>query len=220
MVRKTLFALAAVLFLFSFSAAPVQGQTLSDIFVSPVGNVLGTLTFFDPGFPAYVNVHGSGLLVWIEMELPTSIIEVYSYGAIRLVEAEGNADIVYDANGLISEIEGIPFTYEDGRVVSIGSIPFEYEFGRLIRVGDVPFLYDPNGPLIQIGGINLEYQDERIVRAADLPFEYDSNGRIRNVAGVEFNYEYGTLKEIVGKIPDLSVTVTWVVEFRKKLNRT
>ncbi len=217
MEKKKILSLAAGLLVLSLLAGPVQGQMLAEIFVSPVGNVLGALAVFDPGFPSYVNVHGSGLLVWVEMQLPSSIIEIYPYGAIRVIEAEGNADIDYE-DGLISRIEGIPFTYESGRIVSIGPIPFEYESGRLIRVGDIPFSYDPNGPLVQMGEINLEYQDERIDRVADLPLAYDSNGRIRNIGGVEFIYEYGTLKEILGKIPGVRVTVTWVVEFRKKLN--
>lgn len=218
MERKRILSLPVLFLLLLFFPGPAQGQTVTDIFVSPVGNVLGSLAVFDPGFPSFVNIHGSGLLVWIEMELPSSLIEVYPYGAIRLIEAEGNAEIDYE-NGQISRIEGIRFTYDSGRVVSVGPVPLEYESGRLTRIGDVPLSYDRNGRLVQIGEINLEYRDARIVRVADLPLAYDSNGRIRNVAGVEFNYEYGNLKEIIGKIPGVSITATWVVEFRKKVSR-
>ncbi len=206
-------AVTALIILVS-APAMAQNLTLTDVFVSPAGYLIGSLFGFNPGFPSYANVNGLGKLVWIEMELPGALIEVYTDGYIRLIEAEGYANIDYQ-NGLITKIGSIPFAYESGRVRSIGGVPLEYKTGQLISIGGIPIAYNENGPLLQMGGIPFAYQDGRIVQISNVPVVYDLDGRVRRVGEVQFAYDYGVLKEIVGKIPGVNIAVTSVVEFRK-----
>jgi len=47
--------------------------------------------------------------------------------------------------------------------------------------------------------------------------EKDENGRVVSLGTVRFRYCHGGLKEVWGKNPGVSLRVTSVVEFRKKL---
>ncbi|HSR13009.1 MAG TPA: hypothetical protein VLS90_16305, partial [Thermodesulfobacteriota bacterium] len=94
---------------------------------------------------------------------------------------------------------------------------FDYNYGRMTRIGATPLDYDSNGPLVRLGGVRFAYKDGRISQIAYLPVVYDRNGRVVSLGGVRFSYDYGTLKQIVGQVPGVTIAVTSVVEFRRRL---
>jgi hypothetical protein len=207
------------LFFIFFLASPISAQNLSQLYVSPVGYVLGAIFDANPGFSSDIYVSNAGQLVWIEMAIPHALIEVYADGYIRLVEEEASANVAYEG-GLIRRIGDVRFHYDDnGRVSEIGDVHFDYESGQLRRMDDLRFHRDEFGRIRSIGSLGLTYADERIHKIGDLTFLYDDNGLIQNIGGVRFDYEYGRLREVTGHIPGVGVTVTWVVEFRKKLSK-
>ncbi len=220
MKNKKLCGLKAgiVLLFIHFSAFPIYGQNLSQIYVSPVGYVIGAIFDANPGFPSDIYVSNAGQLVWVEMEVPRALIEVYSDGYVRLIEHGPSADISYD-RGMIRRIGGLQFRHESGRVREIGDVHFEYESGQIRKIGDVRFDYDQNGRIRNIGNIRFAYETGRLTQIGNLRFQYDDSGRIGNINGVHFRYDYGTLKEVTGNIPGVLITITSVVEFRKKLQR-
>jgi hypothetical protein len=214
--KKFLGVMILLLFM-SFLGSPLEAQTLSEVFISPTGNVLGSLSDFNPGFPAVTFVNGGGLLVWVEMEIPSALVEIYPDGYVRLIESGPYIEISY-ADGRISKIGDLPLEYDlNGRIRRIGGVRFHFEDGRLRKIGDISFDYDSNALVSKIGHLRFDYQDGRIRKVDGLPFQYDANGRVSKIGGVGFDYEYGTLKRVRGKIPGVALTVTSVVEFRKKL---
>jgi hypothetical protein len=219
--KKSLsFLLGLLLVLIPFFVSPVFGQTLSDIYISPAGYILGSTYTFNPRFPSYAYVNGIGLLVWVEMEMPGALIEIYSDGYLRLLQEEASAKISYDRNrtGRIRKIDKQPFVYSsDGRIIRIGDLNFEYANGQLRKMGDLSFSYDGNGRLTRIGRLPLVYRSGLVAQIAGISFEYDSNGRIARVGDVSFTFDYGKLKKVSGEIPGVSVIITSVVEIRKRL---
>jgi hypothetical protein len=205
------------LFFIFFLASPISAQNLSQLYVSPVGYVLGAIFDANPGFSSDIYVSNAGQLVWIETAIPHALIEVYTSGYIRLIEEESSSNVAYEG-GLIRRIGGVRFHYDDeGRVREMGDLHFEYENGQLLRMGDLRFHRDEYGRIRSIGSLGLTYADQRIHKIGDLTFRYDDNGLIQNIDGVRFDYEYGRVREVTGHIPGVQVAVTWVVEFRKKL---
>jgi hypothetical protein len=214
--KKFLGAMILLLFI-SFLGSPLEAQTLSEVFISPTGNVLGSLCDFNPGFPSAIFINGGGLLVWVEMEIPSALIEIYPDGYVRLIEAAPSMEISY-ANGRINKIGDLPFKYDpNGRISRVGEVGFHFEDGRLRRIGDISFHYDSNALVSNIGQLRFDYQDGRTQKVDGLPFQYDANGLVSKIGAVGFEYEYGMLKRVRGNIPGVALTVTSVVEFRKKL---
>jgi hypothetical protein len=143
MKNKKLGGLAAYvgLFLILFLASPIYAQKLSQLYVSPGGYVLGAIFDANPGFSSDIYVSNAGQLVWIEMEIPHALIEVYSDGYIRLIEEGPSANVDYEG-GMIRRIGDVRFHYDNGRVREIGNLDFEYEIGQLRRMGDLRFHND------------------------------------------------------------------------------
>lgn len=219
MRKKKLFGIMIFLLFLSFPGSALEAQTLSEVFVSPTGNVLGVLFDFNPGFPSAIFISGGGLLVWVEMEIPKAIIEIYPDGYVRLIQAASYLGTSF-TDSPINRIGDVPFAYDsNGRVSRIGEVRFHFEDGRLRKIGDLSFESDSNGLVSKIGHVRFDFQYGRIEKIDDLHFQYDANGLVSKIGGVGFDYEYGTLKEVKGRIPGVTLTVTSVVEFRKKLGR-
>jgi hypothetical protein len=213
--RKWILGLTICL-LMPFFSLPLWAQTLSEVYVSPVGYILGCILNFNPGFSAQIFVNADGLLVWVDLETPYGVIEVYSDGYIRLLQQASPYRISYE-NGLIHRIGDLRLDYDDnGRIAKIGPVSFAYDTGRLRRIDNIPIDYT-NGRVTDIGGLQFNYNTGRIQEIGNLPFFYDDDGRIRNIGGVRLRYEYGTIKEVTGNIPGVSVIVTSIVEFRSRV---
>jgi hypothetical protein len=214
--KKWIFGLMICMVLMPFFSLPVRAQTLSEVYVSPVGYVLGYILNFNPGFSSQVFINGAGLFVWVDMQTPYGVIEVYSDGYIRLLEEMPSYSISYE-NGRIRRISDLRFDYDDnGRIAKIGQVAFAYETGRLRRIGDRPIDYD-SGRVSNIGGLHFDYKTGRIRDIGNLSFFYDDDGRIRNIGDVRLKYEYGSVKEVTGNNPGVSVIVTSIVEFRNRI---
>jgi hypothetical protein len=214
--KKWIFGLGICLVLMPFFSLPVWAQTLSEVYVSPVGYVLGYILNFTPGFSSQVFINGAGLFVWVDMETSYGIIEVYTDGYIRLLEQMPSYNVSYES-GRIRKIGDLRFDYDDnGRIAKIGEVGFAYENGRIHKIGDKPVDYD-SGRVSNIGGLHFDYEAGRIRNIGSLSFLYDDDGRIRNIGDVRLRYEYGSVKEVTGNIPGVSVRVTSVIEFRKKI---
>jgi hypothetical protein len=215
-MRKRISGLTIGLLLVACFHGPVYAQTLSEIFVSRSGNVLGAIFYFDPGFPSYAFVKGGGQLVWVDMEIPNAVIEIYTTGYVQLVEQEPPASITY-ADGRISKIGDLGFEYESGRIRKIGNLSFAYHFWRISKVGDVRIVIE-DGFIRDLGDVHFEYENGRVRKIDSLIFTYE-NGRIQRIGQVIFDYDYGTLKKVTGEIPGVSLTISSVIEFRKFLKR-
>lgn len=216
MRKSSVFGLTIVLLLMNFFSLPVWAQTLSEVYVSRVGYVLGYITNFNPGFSSQIFINGAGLFVWVDMQIPYGIIEIYSDGYTRLIEKMPSYSISYES-GFIRKIGDLRFDYDaNGRIANIGQLRFGYESGMIHKIGETRFGYE-SGRVRSIGDLHLHYETGQIRKIGDLNFHYDDNGRIRNIGGVRFSYEYGSIKEVTGNIPGVSVTITSIFEFRKKI---
>jgi hypothetical protein len=120
MRKKKLFGIIIFLLFLSFPGPPLEAQTLSEVFVSPTGNVLGVLFDFNPGFPSAIFISAGGLLVWVEMEIPKALIEIYPDGYVRLIQATSCLGTSFTESP-INKIGDVPFGYDsNGRVSKIG----------------------------------------------------------------------------------------------------
>jgi len=195
-------------------------QTLTELYVTESGVVLGAIFAFKPGVPAYAFVKGNGVLVWINLEIPGAIVEVNLYGNVSLVERVPPGPISYK-DGRIDRIGDLRFEYDSGRVRRIGDLRFDYygwglgQTGKISRIGDVPLLIE-DGFLRRIGNVRLEYRDGRLGKIDDFLFVYE-DGRIKRIGGIQFIYDYGTLKKVDGEIPKVAMKISSVVEFRRSI---
>ena len=192
------------------------GQNLSKVYVSSSGNVLGVVLTANPGYPASLLIDGTGLLGWADLQLPSTLIEVYPDGYMRLIERAGGAVITYN-DGRIQKINDLPFDYISGRLVQIGSLRLDYNTGQLRKIGDLALSADNTGQIQRIGAVALECRNGRILKIGLLPFTYDGNGRIAQIGNVQFTYELGNLKSMTGSIPGVFITVSSTMEFRRRL---
>jgi hypothetical protein len=217
---KKLTFLAAGLLVALFLANIAHPQTLTELYVTESGLVLGGIFAFDPGVPAYAFVKGNGVLVWINLEIPGAIVEVNLYGNVSLVERVPPGPISYEG-GRIERIRDLRFEYDSGRVRRIGDLRFDYygwglgQTGKMRQIGDIPLLTE-DGFLRRIGNVRLEYRDGRLGKIDDLLFVYE-NGRIKRIGEVRFSYDYGTLKKVEGEIPGVALKISSVVEFRRSI---
>ncbi len=195
-------------------------QTLTELYVTESGGVLGGIFAFDPGFPAYAFVKGNGILVWVSLEVPGAIIEVNPHGNVSLVERVPPGPISYE-DGRIGRIGGLRFEYDGGRVRRIGDLRFDYygwspgQTGKMNQIGDIPLVIE-DGFLRRIGNVRLEYRDGVLGKIDDLLFVYE-NGRIKRIGEVRFAYDYGALKKVEGEIPGVALKISSVVEFRRSI---
>ncbi len=197
---------------------PASGfpQNLSKVYVASSGNVLGAILAANPGYPASLLVDGTGLLGWIDLQLPNALIEIYPDGYMRVIELGGAANLSYN-DGRIQKINDLLFQYVSGRVVQIGSMRLDYNTGQLRKIGDLIFSSDSNGQIQKIGSLALECQNGRILKIGSLPFSYDGNGRIAQIGNVQFKYEMGNLESMTGSNPGISITVSSTMEFRRRI---
>jgi hypothetical protein len=195
-------------------------QTLTELYVTESGVVLGGIFAFDPGFPAYAFVRGNGILMWINLEVPGAIVEVSLYGNVSLVERAPPGPISYQ-DGRIDRIGDLRFEYDSGRVRRIGGLRFDYygwslgQTGKISRIGDVPLLIE-DGFLRRIGNVRLQYRDGMLGKIDELLFVYE-DGRIKRIGEVRFAYDYGTLKKVEGEIPGVALKISSVVEIRRSI---
>ncbi len=219
MGKKVTF-LAAGLLLAFFSANIAHPQTLTELYVTESGVVLGGIFAFDPGFPAYAFVKGNGVLVWINLEIPGAVVEVSLYGNVSLVERVPPGPVSYK-DGRIDRIGDLRFDYDSGRVRKIGDLRFDYygwglgQSGKMSQIGDIPVVIE-DGFLLRIGDVRLQYRDGMLGKIDDLPFVYE-DGRIKRIGEVRFTYDYGTLKKVEGEIPGVTLKISSVVEFRRSI---
>lgn len=219
MKKRNLFIAAIAVMLMSFFSSPTWAQNLSEVYVSPSGNVLGCIMLFNPGFSSQIFVNGPGLLVWVDMEIPNGMVEVYSDGYIRLLEQKSSYNTSYES-GRIHHIGDLRFYYDqDGRISKIGDLSFAYENGQLYKIGDIRITYE-SGRIRNIGDLHFIYESGRIRKIGKLDFFYDENGRIRNIGGARFEYDYGSLREVKGNIPGVSINIATIVEFRKRIGKS
>jgi hypothetical protein len=217
---KRLTFLAAGLLLALFSANIAHPQTLTELYVTESGVVLGAVFAFDPGFPAYAFVKGNGVLVWMNIEVPGAIVEVSLYGNVSVVERVPPGPISYQ-DGRIERIGDLRFEYDSGKVYRIGDLRFDYygwglgQTGKISRIGDISLLIE-DGFLRRIGNVRLEYRDGRLDKIDDLLFVYE-DGRIKRIGEVRFSYDYGTLKKVEGEVPGVALKISSVVEIRRSI---
>jgi hypothetical protein len=217
---KKLIFLAAGLLLVLFSANIAHPQTLTELYVTESGIVLGGIFAFDPGYPAYAFVKGNGILVWINLEIPGAIVEVNLYGNVSLVERIPPGPILYK-DGRIDRIGDLRFEYDSGRVRRIGDLRFDFygwglgQTGKMSQIGDVPLLIE-DGFLQRIGTVRLQYRDGMLSKIDDLLFVYE-DGRIKRIGEVRFAYDYGTLKKVEGEVPGVALKISSVVEIRRSI---
>ncbi len=207
-----LFAVVLVLFCPAFGFA----QDISKIYVAPSGNVLGVILTANPGYPASMLLDGTGLLGWIDLQLPNALIEIYPDGYMRLIELGGGAAVIY-SDGRIQKIGDFLFQYVSGRVTQIGALRLDYNTGQLRKIGNLALSPDNSGQIQKIGAIALECNNGRILKIGSLAFSYDGNGRIVRIGGVHLSYEMGNLLSMSGSIPGVAVTVSSTMEFRRRL---
>jgi hypothetical protein len=195
-------------------------QTLTELYVTESGVVLGGIFAFDPGYPAYAFVKGNGVLVWVNVEVPGAIVEVNLYGNVSLVERLPPGPISYK-DGRIDRIGDLRFEYDSGKVYRIGDLRFDYygwglgQTGKISRIGDISLLIE-DGFLRRIGNVRLEYRDGRLDKIDDLLFVYE-DGRIKRIGEVRFSYDYGTLKKVEGEVPGVALKISSVVEIRRSI---
>lgn len=195
-------------------------QTLTELYVSESGVVLGGIFAFDPGFPAYAFVKGNGVLVWMNLEIPGAIVEVSLYGNVSLVERVPPGSVSYK-DGRISQIGDLPLEYDSGKIRAIGDLRFDYygwglgQTGKINQVGDIPVVTE-YGFLTRLGSVRLEYKDGLISKIEELDFSYES-GRIKRIGDVQFVYDYGTLRKVSGEISGVALKISSVVEFRRSI---
>jgi hypothetical protein len=213
--KKRMVLLVCVFFVLSLGSSAF-GQNLSKIYVTEIGNVLGAILRANPGYPCSIYINGFGLLVWIDIEIPNALIEVYSDGYLRLIETTPSTNIHYDM-GRIQKINHVSFHYQDGRIDQMGALRFSYGTGQMRNLGDLPVTWTENGLIGRIGTLSLNYKNGRIAQIGDLPFTYDDNGRVTRIGGVSFHYDSGTLKSVTGSIPGVSIIISTTVEFRSRL---
>ncbi len=206
------------LLVFALLAHPLHAQNLSKIYVAPTGHVWGVIFTANPAFPCDIYIKDTGNLVWIDIQLSHALLEVYADGYLQLIEAGPSAALSL-ANGRLQKIGDISFSYESGRIHKIGGMPFYYETGQIRGLGDLSIAYDDVRRIARLGKISLSYANGRIRQIGDLPFDYDSNGLLRKIGDASFSYENGTLQKMSGNLPGVSVILSSVAEFRKKLPR-
>jgi len=215
MKNKFLQVAVGLLFMI-FLPDSVQPQTLTQIYVSELGKVLGAIFHFQPGFPSWALVNGRGLLVWVNMEIPGAIVEIHKNGYVHLVERMSAGTISY-VDGRISKIEEWRFEYESGRIQQIGDLRFYYQMGQITRIGDVPIRIN-DGFIRDLGHVHFEYENGRLHKIDGLLFTYES-GRVYRIGQVQFDYDWGTLRKVTGEIPGVSLQISSVAEFRRSLRK-
>jgi hypothetical protein len=204
---------AAFLFM---TASPAPSQTLTKIYVSEAGIVLGAIFLFDPGLPAVAFVNGGGVLVWINVEIPGAIVEIHTNGTVQLVERTSPGNIAY-ADGRIRRIGEAAFEYEDGRIRRIGNLKMDYWLWRIRQIGDLPIVIE-DGFLRELGGVRFEYENARLRKIDDLLFTYET-GRVVRIGEVRFEYDTGTLKKVTGTLSEVTIHISSIVEFRQPFRR-
>jgi hypothetical protein len=213
--RILLFAMSLlVLFL---PAQPLQAQELSRIYVAPTGNVLGAIFTANPGYPCHIYIKDTGNLVWVDFQVSTALLEVYSDGYLQLIEAGSSATISLSDYERLKKVDDVSLSYENGRIKKIGDMAFDYDTGQIRRFGDLSITFDDVRRIAQLGNISLSYANGRFRRIGDLRFDYDANARLQKIDGLSFSYENGTLQKMSGNIPGVSVILSTIVEFRKTL---
>jgi hypothetical protein len=219
-MRKLIIRFAAGLFFVLLPLNSANPQTLTELYVTESGIVLGAIFAFNPGVPAFAFVKGNGVLVWINLEIPGAIVEVNLYGNVSLVERVPPGPISYE-DGRIDRIGDLRFEYDSGKIRRAGDLRFDYygwglgQTGKISRIGDVPLLTE-DGFLRRIGNVRLEYRDGVLSKIDDLLFVYE-DGRIKRIGGIQFIYDYGTLKKVKGEIPGVAMKISSVVEFRRSI---
>ena len=219
-MRRKLIRFAAGLLFVLLPLNSARSQTLTELYVTESGIVLGAIFAFNPGVPAFAFVKGNGVLVWINLEIPGAIVEVNLYGNVSLVERVPPGPISYE-DGRIGRIGDLRFEYDSGKIRRAGDLRFDYygwglgQTGKISRIGDVPLLTE-DGFLRRIGNVRLEYRDGVLVKIDDLLFVYE-DGRIKRIGGIKFIYDYGTLKKVEGEIPGVALKVSSVVELRRSI---
>jgi len=219
-MRRKLIRFAAGLFFVLLPLNSAHPQTLTELYVTESGIVLGAIFAFNPGVPAFAFVKGNGVLVWINLEIPGAIVEVNLYGNVSLVERVPPGPISYE-DGRIDRIGDLRFEYDSGKIRRAGDLRFDYygwglgQTGKISRIGDVPLLTE-DGFLRRIGNVRLEYRDGVLGKIDDLLFVYE-DGRIKRIGGIKFIYDYGTLKKVEGEIPGVALKVSSVVELRRSI---
>lgn len=219
---KKLAFLAPGFLLALFSANSAHPQTLTELYVTEAGVVLGGIFAFDPGFPAYAFVKGNGVLVWVNLEVPGAIVEVTLYGNVSLVERVAPGSISYK-DGRIDRIRDLRFDYDSGKVRTIGDLRLDYygwglgQTGKMSQIGDVPLVIE-DGFLLRIGSVRLEYRNGVLGKIDGLLFVFE-NGRVKRIGDVQFSYDYGTLKRVEGEIPGVALKISSVVEFRRSMKK-
>jgi hypothetical protein len=216
---KYIFACFAVgLLLALLPLETAHPQTLTELYVTESGVVLGAIFAFDAGYPVYAFVKGSGVLVWLNIEIPGAIVEVSLFGNTSLVERMPPGSVSYK-DGRISRIGDLPLEYGSGKIRAIGDLRFDYygwglgQTGKISRVGNTPVVIE-DGFLKRLGSVRLEYRNGLIWKIDHLDFSYE-NGRIKRIGGVQFTYDYGILKKVTGEIPGVVLKISSVVEFRR-----
>jgi hypothetical protein len=217
---EKLFLFAASLLFALVPLSSAHPQTLTELYVTESGAVLGGVFAFNPGFPAYALVRGNGVLVWLNIEIPGAIVEVSLYGNVSLVERIPPGGVLYK-DGRISQVGDLPLEYDSGKVRAIGNLRFDYygwglgQTGKITQVGDIPIVIE-YGFLTRLGSVRFEYKDGLIWKIDDLDFSYES-GRIKQIGEVKFTYDWGTLKKVTGEISGVALKISSVVEFRRSI---
>ena len=218
--QQILACFAASLLLALVPLTSAHTQTLTELYVTESGVVLGGIFAFDPGVPAYAFVKGNGVLVWMNIEIPGAIVEVNLYGNVSLVERVPPGSVSYK-DGRISQIGDLPLEYDSGKIRKIGDLRFDYygwglgQTGKISQIGDIPVVIE-DGFLRRLGSIRLEYKNGLIGKIDDLDFSYES-GRIQQIGDVQFVYDYGILKKVTGEISGVALKISSVVELRRSI---
>lgn len=215
-MRKFVLSLPITLAFLFMAAPPAPSQTLTKIYVSEAGNVLGAIFLFDPGLPAVAFVNGGGVLVWINVQIPGAVVEIHTNGTVQLVERTSPGNIAY-ADGRIRRIGEVAFEYEDGRIRRIGDLKLDYWLWRIKQIGDLPILIE-DGFLRELGRVRFEYENARLRKIDDLLFTYET-GRVVRIGDVRFEYDTGTLKKVTGTLPEVTIHISSIVEFRQPFRR-
>ena len=198
-IEKALRSLRSLwlIFFILFALVPPSSaypQTLTELYVTESGVVLGAIFALDVRFPAHALVRGNGVLVWVNIEIPGAIVEVSLYGGVSLVERMPPGSVSYK-DGRISQIGDLRLEYDSGKVRAIGDLLFDYygwglgQTGKINRIGNMPVVIE-DGFLIGLGSIRLEYKNGLISKIDDLNFFYES-GRIQQIGDVRFSHYFG-----------------------------